>query len=600
MAHDRTGSLLRTSRDADHPHRVAMGITDGAVHRCEVLQPLIVFGPQRSGKTTSVVIPAVLEWAGPCLVTSVRFDVVAATLEHRSSLGEVFIFDPAGLTESIGQRFAAHCVGWSPLDSITLWDDAVRQADALSTGTDFKGVTNGDFWSSQARLLLTPLLYAAARTGGTMGDVLDWLGMNAPELVDVLVERRRLLEREPESSGWRRCVNRLINYENFDGTTYGSICAAAATTLEAFALEGVDRRCAQTRRLSLRTLLDGGRHTLFLCAPPHQQRQFMPLFTALARQVVSETIDRNGVPGEEDGQGVIEIPLMLCLDEAGNIAKLDDLDTFATTAAGSGIQLISVFHDMSQLYASYGEDRGALIVNNHRGKLFLPGNSDTRTGVFLHEQLATSDVRRHKRRGWDRSDLREMSSKSALCLYGGLQPELLDLRRWKDDPTLRGLVDSARESYRMPSPGVAPPPGPMSVPEPEPAATREELLELRSFVLDIIEGHDLHRSVLSCWYAHRGVIDELLALKRDKHATTSVDWYYWLDSSAQRIATLLRRCRAGHVPAAAHQAREEHRHQIDRVIAELPVRHPAPATPLPDRDPLPPDGPSPHDPEPPS
>ncbi|MGW5863931.1 type IV secretory system conjugative DNA transfer family protein [Streptomyces sp. NPDC055239] len=581
MADDLTGSLLRTSRDEEHPHRVAMGLADEAVHRCEVLQPLIVFGPQRSGKTTSVVIPAVLEWAGPCLVTSVRFDVVSATLEHRSSLGEVFIFDPAGLTESIGRRFAAHCVGWSPLDSITVWDDAVRQAEALSTGTDFKSVANGDFWSSQARLLLTPLLFAAARTGGTMGDVLDWLGMDAPELVDVMVDRRRLREGEPESSGWRRCLSRLINYESYNSTTYGSICATAATTLEAFALEGVDRRCAQTRRLSLQTFLDGGRHTLFLCAPPHQQRQFMPLFTALARQVVGETIDRNGVPDEQDGQGIIEIPLMLCLDEAGNIARLDDLDTFATTAAGSGIQLISVFHDMSQLYAAYGEDRGALIVNNHRGKLFLPGNSDTRTGVFLQDQLATTDVRRHKRRGWDRSDLREMSSKSALCLYGGLQPELLDLRRWKDDPTLHGLVDEARAAYRMPVTGAAPPPPPASPPEPEPVATREELLDLRDFVLDIIEQRDLDRSILSCWYAHRGVIDELLSLKAAKEPSAGVDWYYWLDNSARRIAVLLRRCRAGHVPAAAHQAREEHRNQIDRVIAALPAPVPPPP-PLPD------------------
>ncbi|MGW0535467.1 type IV secretory system conjugative DNA transfer family protein [Streptomyces sp. NPDC003032] len=582
MAQNPTDSLLRTSRGADHPHRVAMGLADDAVQRCEVLQPLIVFGPQRSGKTTSVVIPAVLEWAGPCLVTSVRFDVVAATLEHRSSLGEVFIFDPAGLTESIGQRFAAHCVGWSPLDSITVWDDAVRQADALSTGTDFKSVTNGDFWSSQARLLLTPLLFAAARTGGTMGDVLEWLGMNAAELVDVLAERRLLLNSETQSSGWRRCLGRLINYENYDSTTYGSICATAATTLEAFALEGVDRRCAQTRRLSLQTLLDGGHHTLFLCAPPHQQRQFMPLFTALARQVVNETIDRNGRPDKKDGQGVIEVPLMLCLDEAGNIAKLDDLDTFATTAAGSGIQLISVFHDMSQLYATYGQDRGALIVNNHRGKLFLPGNSDTRTGVFLHEQLATSDVRRHKRRGWDRSDLREMSAKSALCLYGGLQPELLDLRRWKDDPALNGLVEAARAAYRMPAAGAAPPPPPASASEPESAATREELVRLRDFVLDIIERHDLDSSVLSCWYAHRGVIDELLALKTAKGTSAAVDWYYMLDNSARRIALLLRRCRAGHVPTAAYRAREEHREQIDRVIAALPA--PAPPPPPPDGD----------------
>ncbi|MCD7441861.1 type IV secretory system conjugative DNA transfer family protein [Streptomyces lincolnensis] len=560
-----------------------MGSTEGVVHRCEVLQPLIVFGPQRSGKTTSVVIPAVLEWAGPSLVTSVRFDVIAATLEYRSSVGEVFIFDPAGLTESIGQRFAAHCVGWSPLDSITVWDDAVRQAESLSTGTDFRDVSNGDFWSSQGRLLLTPLLYAAARTGGTMGNVLDWLGMSASDLVYLIAERRRSLDDEPDSSGWRRCLSRLINYEEYSENTYGSICATAATTLEVFALEGVDRRCSQTRRLSLSTFLDCGRHTLFLCAPPHQQRQFMPLFTALARQVVSETIERNGVPSK-DGQGIIEIPLMLCLDEAGNIARLDDLDTFATTAAGSGIQLISVFHDMSQLYATYGEDRGALIVNNHRGKLFLPGNSDTRTGIFLQEQLHTTAVRRHNRLGWDRSDLREMPPESALCLYGGMPPELIGLRRWDNDAILRRQVDEARARYRPPHRDETAPAPPVTAAEPVSVASYDELLELRDFVLTVIEQHDLGRSVLPCWYAHRGVVDELLALKDTWGTRSDVNWYYNLSTSSRRISILLRRCRASHVPAPSQRAgaRDEHRIQIDRQLELLrPPPPPPPPLPLP-------------------
>lgn len=100
---------LFTTEGDDVGRRVALGADEQGVYRCEDRQPLIVFGPQRSGKTTGVVIPAVLEWSGPCLVTSVRFDVVAATLEHRSGLGEVFIFDPAGLAESIGPRFAPHC-----------------------------------------------------------------------------------------------------------------------------------------------------------------------------------------------------------------------------------------------------------------------------------------------------------------------------------------------------------------------------------------------------------------------------------------------------------------------------------------------------------
>ncbi|WP_266379132.1 type IV secretory system conjugative DNA transfer family protein [Streptomyces canus] len=565
---------LFTTEGDDVGRRVALGADEQGVYRCEDRQPLIVFGPQRSGKTTGVVIPAVLEWSGPCLVTSVRFDVVAATLEHRSGLGEVFIFDPAGLAESIGPRFAPHCVGWSPLDSIHDWDDAVRQAESLASGTDFQTLRGGDFWASHVRLLLTPLLYAAARTNATMGDVLEWLNHGQPdETVNLLIERRHQFDRDPQATGWKHCITRLLSYSEYHRDTFSNICATAASSLEVFALEGVNRRCAQTRRLPLHTFLDGRPHTLFLCAPPHQQKQFMPLFTALARQTVSATIDRNGVP-EEDGQAIIQVPLMLCLDEAGNIARLDDLDTFATTAAGSGIQLISVFHDMSQLHATYGADRGALIVNNHRGKLFLPGNSDPRTGDFLHELLQQSDVRGHGHRGWRRSDLREMPAETVLCLYGGLPAKLMRLRRWNSSPRLRAAVEKARLAYhknprRPVTPHRPPPP-----PAPVPAASLEELEDLRGFVLKIVDTYDVGAHILPCWFAHRSAVEILLDLLDE--ATTEKTKYDTYKQAIQKVRRVLLPCRAGHVTAAptVAQARRSATHQklIDQGMETLRLR----------------------------
>ncbi|WP_055711809.1 type IV secretory system conjugative DNA transfer family protein [Streptomyces torulosus] len=566
---------LFTSEDDDAGRRVALGADERGVYRCEDRQPLIVFGPQRSGKTTGVVIPAVLEWSGPCLVTSVRFDVIAATLEHRSSLGEVFIFDPAGLTESIGRRFAPHCVGWSPLDSIRDWDDAVRQAESLTSGTDFRTMRSGDFWASHARLLLTPLLYAAARTEATMGDVLEWLNQGQPaDTVTLLIERRQRYDRDPQAGGWERCITRLLGYDQYHSDTYTNICATAAGTLEVFALEGVNRRCAQTRRLPLQTFLDGRPHTLFLCAPPHQQKQFMPLFTALARQTVSATIDRNGVP-EEDGQAIIQVPLMLCLDEAGNIARLDDLDTFATTAAGSGIQLISVFHDMSQLRATYGEDRGALIVNNHRGKLFLPGNSDPRTGDFLHELLQQSDVRGHGHRGWRRSDLREMPAETVLCLYGGLPAKLMRLRRWNSSPRLRDAVEEARRAYRRNPPRPVPAQQSSTPPDPVPAASLDELEGLRDFVLKAVDTHHVGTQILPCWFAHRPAVDILLKLIDE--ADGQPIGYEEFSQAARQVQQVLLPCRGAHVteapPVVRRSASASHRQLLDQGIRTLRLRN---------------------------
>jgi hypothetical protein len=296
----------------------------------------------------------------------------------------------------------------------------------------------------------------------------------------------------------------------------------------------------------------------------------MPLFTALARQAVSEVIDRNGSP-DENGQARIQVPLMLCLDEAGNIARLDDLDTFATTAAGSGIQLISVFHDMSQLYATYGEDRGALIVNNHRGKLFLPGNSDTRTGSFLQELLQSSDVRGHNRLGWKLSDLREMQAEKVLCLYGGLPAKVLSLRRWHESSDLVNAVESARRAYHSTPPGPSPQLHPLAPTQLESAATLEELRYLRDFVLEAVEKLDLGALILPCWFAHRQVIDILLDLIENSE-TEQVNRED-IRAAAQKAQPLLRQCRAVHVPPSppvpSRSDTEAHRRPLDLAIREL-------------------------------
>ena len=75
----------------------------------------------------------------------------------------------------------------------------------------------------------------------------------------------------------------------------------------------------------------------------------------------------------------LDPPLLLVLDEAANIAPIQDLDTLASTGAGLGIQLVTVCQDLAQLAARYGPERSRTIANNHRAKLLLSGVSDLAT-----------------------------------------------------------------------------------------------------------------------------------------------------------------------------------------------------------------------------
>ena len=79
----------------------------------------MVVGPTQSGKTTGLAIPAILEWSGPLLATSVKADMLHETIAWRRSLGEVQYYDPTGAVSPIdGGSFAS---GWSPLARAVTW-----------------------------------------------------------------------------------------------------------------------------------------------------------------------------------------------------------------------------------------------------------------------------------------------------------------------------------------------------------------------------------------------------------------------------------------------------------------------------------------------
>ena len=137
------------------------------------------------------------------------------------------------------------------------------------------------------------------------------------------------------------------------------------------------------------------------------------------------------------GKG-LDPPLLVVLDEAANVAPLAELDVLASTAAGHGVQLVTVWQDLAQLNARYGQ-KGSSVVNNHRAKLFLSGIADP--GTLEHaSQLAGEEDRRVRSRTVDHygststtdasaprrlvppDALRRLEPGTALLLYAHLPP----------------------------------------------------------------------------------------------------------------------------------------------------------------------------------
>jgi type IV secretion system protein VirD4 len=349
--------VLRVRRP--QPGRVILGRTSGAFGRllaAEDCHSVLVFGPPDSFKSTGLVIPAILEWTGPVLATSVKPDVIRATRAHRERRGHVVVLDPLGTSVLAGAR-------WTPLAGCTTWAGAQQTAEVIAATADLGGravvTAEHKYWKTLGTKLLAPLLFAAARDGRSMTDVLRWIDLREDNEVTKLLTDAEV---DGAITAWEASQSRTDKARD-------SVYGTAEDLLSIYADQRVQAFTAG-HDLDAEAFLQAD-NTLYLYAPVHEQRRLRPLFETVTMQLVR--VAQEQAARAPDGK--LDPRFLCALDEAGNVAALELLPEWATTGRGQGIQLLSVWHDQAQLVHRYG-DRAATILNGHRAKVFLSGLAD--------------------------------------------------------------------------------------------------------------------------------------------------------------------------------------------------------------------------------
>src|SRR6266545_2687325 len=431
---------------APRPGRITLGRRGGwrgrlllAVESCH---SVLCFGPPGSFKTAGLVIPAVLEWDGPVITTSIKPDVLRATLRRRLALGEVWVYDPLGLS-------GVPAAQWTPLAHCGTYTAARKVARTLAEAADVSGLREQDanYWTLLGAKLLGVLLFAAARSDRTMADVARWVDIQEQDEVTQALEDAG----DPMAlDAWSACRARPDN-------TLGSVYGTAETLLDVFA-DPIIAASAEGCDLDVDGLLAGA-NTLYLYAPANEQGRLRPLFELL----ISTIITRAEELAARHHNGMLDPRLLVCLDEAGNCAALAKLPELATTARGQGIQLVTIWHDLGQLQHRYGR-RATTVLNGHRAKLFLSGQADVDSlelaskligdqAVTHTSHTAAADGRSSStasvswRRMVPMEVLRQLRPREGVLLYGHLPPARVRLRAWFRNPRLRRLALRAAPAY---------------------------------------------------------------------------------------------------------------------------------------------------------
>jgi type IV secretion system protein VirD4 len=424
--------------------RLALGYRGRSLLRAEARHALVVFGPPQSGKSAGIAIPALLEWDGPAVASSIKTDLYSTTARRRHTLGEVTVFDPYGLSPA-----RAHT--WSPLRLSSNWDGALSTALRMSAAAelDTSNVKGGGYWAAAAEQRLAPLLWAAARTGGGIPAVVRWAyGQGDAELPPVLHQLIDNARDQRELADAHAAYDAHVAFEALAGETRSSIESTVQMLLRAYRSPRVQASALSCEITPERLL--AGSSTLYLIGDSHRSKLLRPIFLALLQELVDHAFHQATIHG-----GRLARPLLLCLDELGNVAPLPNLAEIASTAPSHNIQLVSIFHDIAQARSRYGE-QVQTVINSHRARMLLAGVADLETLRYFSDLLGEQHTsNRPGGRGRELPErrplaapqqLRQLDDGQALLIYGRLPPAKLRLRTYYADRRLRTLADAARSS----------------------------------------------------------------------------------------------------------------------------------------------------------
>jgi type IV secretion system protein VirD4 len=442
---------LRALRRGIQPSRcrLALGRYRGRLLRAEHRHALVAFGPPQSGKSAGLAIPTLLEWEGPAIASSIKTDLLGATARRRRAIGTTFVFDPFELAGPSAHGSTANT--WSPLRAARTWDGALEVAWRLAAAgeLDQRGADGGDFWTIAAEQRLAPLLFTAAAAGLRMDAVARWAyGQGTRELHEALEQLRTRAIDKQQLADARAAYDAVRAFEAQADRTRSSIEATAQALLRAYRFARVVRS-ARSCEITADRLLDEPA-TLYLIGDAKASKLLRPIFLALLSEIVDHAYERATAAG-----GRLQLPLLLCLDEAGNVAPLPALAEIASTAPSHNIQLVSIFHDLAQARARYGQ-QAETVVNSHRARMLLPGVADLETLRYFAGLIGEEEARertyttghggtsrstgRRRRPLLAAEALRQLPDGDALLLYGRLPPVQIRLRPWFADRRLRRLA----------------------------------------------------------------------------------------------------------------------------------------------------------------
>ncbi|WP_067859898.1 type IV secretory system conjugative DNA transfer family protein [Nocardia shimofusensis] len=322
----------------------------------------------RTGKTMAWAIPAVLAAWGPCLATSNKPDLYRHTLAGREQLGRVWLSDLQGVTGT------PTCGFWvNLLTQVTNLPAARKLAGffvsaASGSAAQAANAKVDSYFDGGAQELLALYILAAARSGGDLLHVAEWLGRDQDQTPALILDNH----------GQHRPADRIRESQALYARQRDGLYDMARRYLNVLADADYARMITPPARTRLRVREQTDKHsgeaTVVIeeteLPPTHDLPEFKPLeyvtstdtvyalsmagpdsATPLTSALVGQIIEAALTTARARPDGRLAVPLLAVLDEAANCARIAELPSYYTYAGGCGIILITILQVLEQ-----GED----------------------------------------------------------------------------------------------------------------------------------------------------------------------------------------------------------------------------------------------------
>lgn len=403
---------------------------------------VIVAGP-RTGKTSALAIPALVQAPGAALVTSNKRDVCDATRDLRERVGRVWVFDPQGLVDEPGSWW------WNPLSYVTDETHAQTLAEVFASASRKPGAKTDAYFDNAAVELLSCLLLAAAVDARPLTAVYLWLTDPQNDEAAQILERHD--HRLPAAA-----VRGMVNAPDKQRAgVFGTAqqIGSFMTNREAMAWTTPRTGPRFDPREFVKTT-----DTLYSLSKEGRGNS-APIVTALTLAVCEAAEDyAKTLPN-----GRLSVPMVAVLDEAANVVRLNtaaaSLPDLASHYGSRGINLLTFLQSWSQGVEVWGRDGMRKLWSAANTKIYGGGVSEAEfleelsrlIGDYTHVDASVSYGDRRGRsvqaqnratRILDVADLAALDRGRMVVFASGAVPVLAKSAPWWDGPHAHSIKAS--------------------------------------------------------------------------------------------------------------------------------------------------------------